>query len=112
MPELSWIESQHAPGRRGVPAAGARRPLLPDRHARRHTFPYIIEGQHTWSRRSAALDQIEAARPAVGIWDQRPWPRSDPALAGPLDHLFKGLKHRYRMERLPSGVFLLTRIEP
>jgi hypothetical protein len=112
MPELSWIESRTRPGDAVflLPARGGHYFLTGTRDAT--TFPYIIEGQHTVEQAQAVLDQIEAARPAVGIWDQRPWPRSDPALAGPLDHLFKGLKHRYRMERLPSGVFLLTRIEP
>ena len=112
MPELSWIESRTRPGDAVflLPARGGHYFLTGTRDVT--AFPYVIEGQHTVEQAQAALDQIEAARPAVGIWDQRPWPRSDPERAGPLDHLFNGLARRYRMERLPSGVFLLTRIEP
>jgi hypothetical protein len=112
MPELAWIE---AATRSGDPVF-----LLPARgghyfltHTRDVTaFPYVIEGQHTAEQARAALAQIEAARPAVGLWDQRPWPRSAPDAPGPLALLFEGLQKSYRFQRLPSGVFLLERRQP
>jgi hypothetical protein len=109
MPELAWIEARTRPGE-GVfllPARGGNYFLTGTRDVT--ALPYAIEGQHTPEQARAVLARIDAARPRVGLWDQRPWPRSDPDAAGPLDELFAGLLERYRAERLPSGVFLLTR---
>jgi hypothetical protein len=109
MPELTWIESRTRPGDPVflLPARGGHYFLTATRDVT--SFPYVIEGQHTPEQARTVLAQITAARPAVGVWDQRPWPRSDTEAPGPLDALFAGLARGYRMERLPSGVFLLTR---
>jgi hypothetical protein len=112
MPELLWIEASTQPGDAVflLPARGGHYFLTQTRDVT--SFPYIIEGQHTPEQARAALAQIAAARPRVGLWDQRPWPRSAPEAPGPLALLFEGLKERYDAERLPSGVHLLRRREP
>jgi hypothetical protein len=111
MPELLWIES-HTQAEDGVflmPARGGHYFLTHTRDVTK--YPYVIEGQHTVDQARAALAQVEGARPRVGIWDQRPWPRSAPEAKGPLSLLFEGLQKRYDAERLPSGVFLMRRRE-
>lgn len=112
MPELAWIEGRTRAGDPVflLPARGGHYFLTRTRDVT--SFPYLIEGQHTPEQARTALAQIEAARPAVGIWDQRPWPRSEPGSVGPLDLLYAGLLKSYRAERLPNGVLLLTRIGP
>jgi hypothetical protein len=111
MPELDWIESSTEPDDAVflLPARGGHYFLTHTRDVT--TFPYMIEGQSTEAQARAALAQIAAARPRVGLWDQRPWPRSAPEAPGPLSLLFDGLRERYDAERLPSGVFLLRRRE-
>jgi hypothetical protein len=71
------------------------------------SFPYFIVGQNTVLQGQRALAEIEAARPRVGVWDQRPWPRTTPGTEGPLAFLYEGLLRRYDAETLPSGVVLL-----
>jgi hypothetical protein len=109
MPELAWIESRTRPGDSVflLPARGGHYFLTHTRDVTK--FPYIIEGQHTQDQARVALAQITAARPRVGLWDQRPWPRSAPDAPGPLALLFDGLRESHDAERLPSGVFLLRR---
>jgi hypothetical protein len=111
MPELAWIESNTQPGDAVflMPARGGHYFLTQTRDVTR--FPYVIEGQHTVEQARAALAQVIGARPRVGLWDQRPWPRSAPEAPGPLSLLFEGLQKRYDGERLPSGVFLMRRRE-
>jgi hypothetical protein len=111
MPELGWIESRTRAGDPAflLPARGGHYFLT---HTRDVTpFPYLIEGQHTPEQARTALATIERARPAVGLWDQRPWPRLAPGQQGPLGSLFAGLMRSYDAEQLPSGVFQLTRRE-
>ena len=112
MPELTWIESQTAPGEAAflLPARGGHYFLTRTRDVT--GFPYLIEGQSTPEQARAALGQIEAARPRVGLWDQRPWPRGTPESDGPLAFLFQELHVHYDFERLPSGVYLLRRKQP
>jgi hypothetical protein len=112
MPELAWIESHTAPGQATFlwPARGGHYFLTQTRDV--NPFPYLIEGQHTVEQAREALARIEAARPEVGLWDQRPWPRSDPGTPGPLDLIYEGLGRGYAAERLPSGVFLMSRKRP
>jgi len=112
MPELVWLEQRTAPGQAAflLPARGGHYFLTRTRDVT--AFPYLIEGQHTVEQARAALAQIDAARPAVGLWDQRPWPRSAPFEPGPLALLFEGLARGYDMERLDNGVFLLRRKAP
>jgi len=112
LPELAWIEAETQPGEAAflLPARGGHYFLTRARDVT--AFPYIIEGQHTPAQARAALEQIEAARPRVGLWDQRPWPRGDPESDGPLAFLYRGLHESYTFERLQSGVFLLRRKQP
>lgn len=112
MPELTWIESQTAPGEAVflMPARGGHYFLTQTRDVT--GFPYLIEGQSTPEQARRALAQVEAARPRVGVWDQRPWPRSTVETDGPLGFLFRELHVHYDFERLPNGVFLLRRKQP
>jgi hypothetical protein len=107
MPELSWIEAHTAPGDGTflMPAKGGHYFLSRTRNAT--SFPYIIEGQNTVEQGRRALAEIEAARPRVGVWDQRPWPRSAPGTDGPLAFLYEGLLRSYDAETLPNGAVLL-----
>lgn len=111
MPELAWIESRTRAGEAAflMPARGGHYFLTHTRDVTR--FPYLIEGQHTAAQAQGALSAIERARPAVGLWDQRPWPRGGNGVAEPLGWLFEGLARSYAAERLASGVVLLTRKE-
>jgi hypothetical protein len=112
MPELAWIESRTRAGEAAflVPARGGHYFLPHTRDVTR--CPYLIEGQHTAAQAGAALSAIERARPAVGLWDPRPWPRHEGGVAEPLGGLFEGLRRGYAAEPLASGVVLLTRREP
>jgi hypothetical protein len=107
MPELSWIEARTAPGDPTflMPAKGGHYLLSRTRNVT--SFPYLIEGQNTVEQGRRALAEIEAARPKVGVWDQRPWPRSAPGTEGPLAFLYDGLLRSYDAETLPTGVVLL-----
>ena len=111
MPELAWIEARTAPGDPTflMPAKGGHYFLSRTRNAT--SFPYMIEGQNTVEHGRRALHEIEAARPRVGVWDQRPWPRTTPGTDGPLAFLYEGLLRSYDAETLPSGVILLRRKE-
>jgi hypothetical protein len=111
MPELSWIEANTAPGEGTflMPAKGGHYFLSRTRNVT--SFPYLFEGQSTEEQGRRALAEIEAARPRVGLWDQRPWPRTAPASEGPLRFLYEGLLRSYDAETLPSGVVLLRRKE-
>jgi hypothetical protein len=107
MPELSWIEANTAPSDPTflMPAKGGHYFL-----SRTHnvtSFPYMIEGQNTVEQGRRALAEIEAARPRVGVWDQRPWPRSAPGTDGPLAFLYEGLLRSYDAETLPNGAILM-----
>ena len=110
-----WCASSTARARSGPPtpcrsssgSSRTRGPAMPRSSCRRAaattssrstrdvtTFPYVIEGQHTVEQARAALAQIDGARPRVGLWDQRPWPRSAPrrgpavaAVRGPAEEL-------------------------
>lgn len=107
MPELSWIEAQTVAGEPTflMPAKGGHHFLSRTRNAT--SFPYLIEGQNTVEQGRRALAEIEAARPRVGVWDQRPWPRSAPGTDGPLAFLYEGLLRSYDAETLPNGAVLL-----
>ena len=107
MPELSWIEANTAPGDPTflMPAKGGHYFLSRTRNVT--SFPYLIEGQNTVEQGRRALAEILAARPRVGVWDQRPWPRATPGTEGPLAFLYEGLLRSYDAETLPSGVVLL-----
>jgi hypothetical protein len=111
MPELSWIEAHTAPGDPTflMPAKGGHYFLSRTRNVT--SFPYIIEGQNTVEQGRRALAEIEAARPRVGVWDQRPWPRGAPGTDGPLAFLYEGLLRSYDAETLPNGAILL-RLKP
>lgn len=111
MPELSWIEANTAPGEGTflMPAKGGHYFLSRTRNVT--SFPYFLEGQNTVEQGRRALAEIEAARPRVGVWDQRPWPRTTPGTTGPLAFLYDGLLRSYDAETLPSGVVLLRRKE-
>lgn len=108
MPELSWIETLTSPGE-GVfllPARGGHYFLTGTRNVT--SFPYLIEGQTTEAQARQALQEIDAARPAVGLWDTRPGgPAPQASLV--LTPLLEGLLERYQAEALPSGVLLLRR---
>ena len=107
MPELSWVEAHTAPGEGTflMPAKGGHYFLSRTRNVT--SFPYFIEGQNTVEQGRRALAEIEAARPRVGVWDQRPWPRTTLGTEGPLAFLYEGLLRSYDAETLPSGVVLL-----
>jgi hypothetical protein len=107
MPELSWIEAHTAPGDPAflMPAKGGHYFLSGTRNVT--SFPYVIEGQNTVEQGRRALAEIEAARPRVGVWDQRPWPRSVPGTQGPLAFLYEGLLRSYDAETLPNGAILM-----
>ena len=107
MPELSWIEANTAPGDPTflMPAKGGHYFLSRTRNVT--SFPYLIEGQNTVEQGRRALAEIEAARPRVGVWDQRPWPRSAPGTDGPLAFLYEGLLRSYDAETLPNGAILM-----
>lgn len=107
MPELSWIEAHTAPGDPTflMPAKGGHYFLSRTRNVT--PFPYMIEGQNTVEQGRRALADIEAARPRVGVWDQRPWPRSTPGPNGPLAFLYEGLLRSYDAETLPNGAILM-----
>jgi hypothetical protein len=111
MPELAWIEAHTAPGDPTflMPAKGGHYFLSRTRNAT--SLPYMIEGQNTVEHGRRALHEIEAARPRVGAWDQRPWPRTTIGTDGPLAFLYEGLLRSYDAETLPSGVVLLRRKE-
>jgi hypothetical protein len=108
MPELSWIEGRTSPGE-GVfllPARGGHYFLTRTRNVT--SFPYLIEGQSTEAQARQALQEIDTARPAVGLWDTRPGgPAPQASLV--LTPLLEGLLERYQAEALPSGVLLLRR---
>jgi len=107
MPELSWIEANTAPGDPTflMPAKGGHYFLSRTRNVT--SFPYLIEGQNTVEQGRRALAEILAARPRVGVWDQRPWPRATPGTDGPLAFLYEGLLARYDAETLPNGAILM-----
>ena len=107
LPELSWIEAQTEPGEGTflMPAKGGHYFLSRTRNVT--AFPYLLEGQNTVEQGRRALAQIEAARPRAGVWDQRPWPRTEPGTPGPLAFLYDGLLRSYDAETLPNGVVLL-----
>ena len=107
MPELAWIEAHTAPGDPTflMPAKGGHYFLSRTRNVT--PFPYMIEGQNTVEQGRRALAEIEAARPRVGVWDQRPWPRSTPGPNGPLAFLYEGLLRSYDAETLPNGAILM-----
>jgi hypothetical protein len=109
MPELSWVESHTMAGEGTflMPAKGGHYFLSRTRNVT--SFPYFIEGQNTVEQGRRALAEIEAARPKVGVWDQRPWPRTAPGTEGPLAFLYEGLLRSYDAQTLPSGVVLLRR---
>jgi hypothetical protein len=110
-PELLWIEQRAGAGAGTflLPARGGHFFLTGTRDVT--TFPYVIQGQHTAAQARAVLEQIEAARPAAGIWDESPWPARAPGQDGELALLREGLERAYEVERLPSGVLLLRRKE-
>jgi hypothetical protein len=107
MPELTWIEAHTAPGEPTflLPAKGGHHFLSRTRDVT--TFPYMIEGQNTVEQGRRALAEIETARPRVGVWDQRPWPRNTPGPGGPLAFLYEGLLRSYDAETLPNGAILM-----
>jgi hypothetical protein len=107
MPELAWIEAHTAPGDPTflMPAKGGHYFLSRTRNVT--SFPYLIEGQNTVEQGRRALAEIAAARPRIGVWDQRPWPRSAPGTDGPLAFLYDGLLRSYDAETLPNGAVLM-----
>ena len=107
--ELPWLESRTRPGDRVFvfPAGGGSYFLTRTRNAT--ALPYVIEGQATVADQQRALADIEAARPAVGVWmgGQRVAP---PAGAASLDTLYEGILKSYQAEAaLPDGTLLLRR---
>ena len=109
--ELPWLESRTRPGDRVFvfPAGGGSYFLTRTRNAT--ALPYVIEGQATVAAQQRALAEIEAARPAVGVWmgGQRVAP---PAGAASLDTLYEGILRSYQAEAtLPDGTLLLRRRE-
>jgi hypothetical protein len=110
-PELAWLESRTRPGQAVFvfPAGGGCFFLTDTRNAT--SFPTMMEGVFGEEQQRRALAEIEAARPAVGIWiaKQRIVP---PPGAPPLDTLQEGLLRSYVVERtLSDGTFLLRRRE-
>jgi hypothetical protein len=107
--ELPWIESRTRAGDRVFvfPVGGGSYFLTRTRNAT--TLPFAVEGQASLEDQRRALAEIEAARPAVGVWmgGQRVPP---PAGGVPLDTLYDGILRSYRPERtLPDGTLLLLR---
>lgn len=105
--ELAWLESHARPSDRTFvfPAGGASYFLTWTRNAT--SFPYMIEGVATEGEQRRALAEIDAARPAFGIWMGRQ--RFEPPPGRPrLDVLQEGVFRRYAVERtLPDGTMLL-----
>jgi hypothetical protein len=110
LPELAWIERHTAPGEAVflLPARGGHYFLTRTRNAT--SFPYLIEGQSRPEHAAQALAEIEAARPRVGLWDERPGGAA-PAAGPVLTPLREGLLRLYSAERLGNGVLLLSRRE-
>ena len=109
--ELPWIESRTRPGDRVFvfPAGGGAYFLTRTRNAT--TLPFAIEGQASLDDQRRALVEIEAARPAVGVWmgGQRV---PQPSGGVPHDTLYDGILRSYRPARtLPDGTLLLLRKE-
>ena len=108
LPELTWIERNTAAGDPVflLPARGGHYFLS---HTRNLTsFPYLIEGQSSAEQAAAALAQIAAARPGVGLWDERPGGAAPPA-GRALRPLREALLRDYEAERLANGVLTLRR---
>jgi hypothetical protein len=110
MPELLWLERNSAPGERVflLPARGGHYFVSATRDAT--TFPYLIEGQSTPEQAAAALAQIVAARPRVGLWDVRPGGAA-PAAGVALLPLRDGLLRDYEAVPFPNGALAL-RLRP
>ena len=109
--ELAWLESRARPGEAVFvfPAGGACFFLTQTRNAT--SFPTMVEGVLGEEQQRQAIAEIEAARPAVGIWiaPQRIVP---PPGAPRLDTLYEGVFRSYVTERaLPDGTLLLRRRE-
>lgn len=108
MPELSWIESNTVPGERVflLPAKGGFYFLSATRNAT--SLPYVIADQTTPEQLEQSLREIEAARPRVGLWDERAqWPHS--SITGRLAPLYLGIARSYEQERLANGVIAFRR---
>ena len=107
--DLEWIERNAAPGEPifAFPAAGMFYFLTGTRNAT--SFPAMVEGRWSDEEQRRALGEIEAARPAIGVWlgAQRIRP---PAGAASLDPLYEGILRLYQVEgTLPEGTLLLRR---
>jgi hypothetical protein len=111
-PEFDWIESRTAPGDPifVFPAGGMYYFLTRTRNPT--SFPYMVEGRVTADEQRRALEEVRAARPAVGLWlgAQR---FAVPAGTPTLDTLYRGLLESYEPEQArPDGTLLLRRRAP
>ena len=108
-PEFEWIESRTAPGDPVFvfPAGGMYSFLTRTRNPT--SFPFMVEGRATIAQQRQALAEIDAARPAVGVWlgaERFAVPAGRPTL----DTLYRGLLESYEPERtLAGGTVLLRR---
>jgi len=107
--DLEWIERNTAPGERifAFPAAGMFYFLTGTRNAT--SFPAMVEGRWSEEEQRQALREIDAARPAIGVWlDAERFPVAPGAAS--LDTLYQGILRRYQAEAaLPGGTLLLRR---
>ena len=107
--DIEWIEREAAPGDPifAFPAAGMFYFLTGTRNAT--SFPAMVEGRFSVEDQRRALAEIDAARPAIGVWlgaERFPVPPGTPSL----DTLYEGLFRRYEPEAvLPNGTVLLRR---
>jgi hypothetical protein len=108
-PEFDWIESRTAVGDPifVFPAGGMYYFLTRTRNPT--SFPFMVEGRATEEQQRKALAEIEAARPAIGVWlgaERFRVPAGEPTL----DTLYRGILERYEPERtLGGGTILLRR---
>jgi hypothetical protein len=107
--DLEWLERNAAAGDRvfAFPAGGMFTFLTGTRNAT--SFPAMVEGRFGPEDQRRALAEIDAARPAVGVWlgaERFPVPPGVPSL----DTLYEGILARYEpAEVLANGTILLRR---
>jgi hypothetical protein len=110
--ELEWIASQARPADAVFvfPAGGGSYFLTATRNAT--SFPYVVEGRFGADRQRQALAELDAARPAVGLWRSEQ-PIATFGAAEDLGTLYDGILARYDVAAsLPSGALLLVRKAP
>jgi hypothetical protein len=106
MPELAWIE-RHAAAEEPIFVFPFRNGTYFLTHTRSATsFPYLQhrEGFHTEAQIRQAVEELERARPRIGILKgfrgvRGPYP--------PLAPLFAAIERSYEGYRLPNGVWVL-----